>query len=142
MAKIAVAGEPDKSKSAKVKAVRPDGVGCRGPLKGARYTKKVDLEVARLRSESAPEFLIPKSSFSRLAVDELEKQARGSGDEVQLSKVRLSKDALKVLQWASEAHCSEHLARAGQAAGHGGRLTIDRRDFAFVDAFQKSLGKQ
>lgn len=141
MAKIKIpVPETHKAKSAKVKAVRADGVGCRGPLKGARYSRKVEEEVARLprlRSASAPEFLIPKASFSRLAVDELEKQAGGSGD-----KVKLSKDALKVLQWASEAHCSEHLARAGQAAAHAGRTTIDRRDFAFVDAFQKSLGKQ
>ena len=112
------------------KDVRPVGAGGRGPLKGAKYTKQVDLEISRLRSAGAPEFLVSKSSFCRLVAE----QVKDLNPEI-----RMSSEALKMLQWAAEGHISQHLARAASVAGHAGRVTITKKDFDFVTSFKNSF---
>ena len=123
-----------KTKARKsVKKDRPAGASLRGPLKGCSYVRKVEAEIHRLRSPGGPEFLVPRASFCNLVKEELTKQ-KADG-------IRISSEALKLLQWAAEGHVSEHLSRAAHVAGHGKRQTIMSKDFALVKYFQQELVK-
>ena len=128
---------PAEQKTSEPKAVkkdRPAGAGMRGPVRGSKYSKKVDLEIARLRSPSSPEFLIPRASFCRLVADTV-------SQDLKYKDIRISGSALKLLQWSSEAHISTFLSRVNAAAAHASRATVTTKDFLFVSKLGAEDGK-
>ena len=128
---------PAEQKTSEPKAVkkdRPAGAGMRGPVRGSKYSKKVDLEIARLRSPSSPEFLIPRALFCRLVADTV-------SQDLKYKDIRISGSALKLLQWSSEAHISTFLSRVNAAAAHASRATVTTKDFLFVSKLGAEDGK-
>lgn len=84
----------------------------------------VEREIARLQSPSAPATLVPRLAFSRLVRQLLDEN--GSPD------VRITSQAVGLLQEVSEWYVTNHFAAAQVCALHGKRKTVSPQDFTLL----------
>ena len=91
------------------------------------YTRKAEEEIRQLQSPDSPELLMPKTLFGRLVLDVVEELHQR---DLCGSELRIHRDAMEVLQYATEAFTVDYLADLLCLASHAKRQTVRLEDSA------------
>ena len=114
-----------RPKRSSLNAIAPKKVAKkRGPAGGTKYTSRAEEQIEYLRGANAPDYLIPRTAFIRLAKETLDELAAANLAFADGGGVRMGSDALACVQWACEGMLSELFADVAAAAAHGKRIGI------------------
>ena len=119
---------PSASRKRPAAAVARDNTGHR--VGGVRLDKIMD-EIRKLQSTEAPERLVPRVAFARLVQDTMTKILKERyGDRA--PEMRMTSEAMAVLQDTAEWKCTDVLSAANKAASRARRVTLMPADFGLL----------